>query len=493
MLVRKSQALISVLFCLLLLAGCAQKASSSPPSSSPSSSSSFPTPSAYGNAVLSLDALSANKSVKPSTDFTGLSFELSQVCRVISLDQKNPKYYEQLYLNLGNGILHIGGHSADFGVWRPNGNMSCNASSTIVTQGMIRSLFAFVARIQWKVVWGLNLITYDPQSAAQEAAYIASVAGPSLLAFNFGNEPDLYAKHGWRPANWGYANYLSEWNAYYSDVRHLVPNAQFIGSDACCESAFFYKFLQDESGKIIAAGHHYYAGMVSTNKDYPSPNIPFLLSPYVLQQQTAFLAQWLGATRETNVSLDITETNTFAGGGLSGVSNTYASALWATDYLCDAAFLGVRRAEWQNAGRAAYNVIDDNGNPTPIYYGIFFFHMLVRSPGAAITSAGLQTTLNMTAYKVTDANATVHLVLINKDLTKNASVTIQLNMFATKAQLLRLLAPSPDATNNVSIGGKMLSAQETWSLPTNLESVDVKNNIAQVTVPSGSAVEVTFT
>jgi hypothetical protein len=486
MFVRKWLKILCAFLGFMLIAGCSPESYFSPaskPSATPSS--------VYGNASLSLNRTNANSMVKVDTNFIGLSFELSQICEVIGLDEQNPAYYEQLYLNLGSGIVHIGGHSADFGVWLPDGSTYCSATYTAVTRGMINSFFAFVARIHWQVIWGLNLIENNPQSAASEASYIASVAGSRLLAFNIGNEPDIYAKHGFRPANWGYPDYRSEWNTYYTAIRQLVPAAKFIGSDACCESSFFYNFTSDESQKIIAAAHHYY-----TNEDFygtdQAESIPFLLSDRVSEIQAEYIGKWVETARQAGVPLEITESNTFSGGGKLGVSNTYASALWVIDYLSEAASLGVKRVELQNSSRASYNVIDDNGDPTPLYYGLLFFHMLVQSPGSTIESVGMQTTLDMTTYKVVDADGTVHVVLINKDLKQNASTEIQLGIPSTKAQLLRLTAPSIDATDNISLAGRGLSAQGTWSSPSNLETIPVKKNIADITVPPGSVVEVIF-
>jgi hypothetical protein len=481
---------ISALFVIVFLAGCSPLVNLSNATNATNNPSPSNTSSIRGNTIISLNTTNETNKALINDNPIGLSFELSEVCEILSLDAQNPTRYEQFYKNLGNGVMHVGGHSSELGVWSPYGSPYCSSSHTVVTRSMISAFFAFVARIHWQVIWGLNLIRYNPQAAANEASYVASAAGSSLTAFNIGNEPDLYAKHGFRPANWGYANYIAEWNAYYTAVHQLVPAAKFIGSDACCESPLFYNFVQDESGKIIAATHHFYAGQVIYGSGQ-NADIPYLLSTYLEGQQAEYLSRWRAVAQQAGVPLEITESNTFSNGGIAGVSNTYAAALWATDFLCEAASLGVQSIEFQNSRQALYNAIDDNGNPTPLYYGLLFFHALTQSSNYTVTSVNLQTSLNVTAYKVTDVDGKLHLIVINKDLDQNATVGIQLSASATKAQVLRLTAPSLDATSQVSLGGAMLSSQGTWS-PTNLETISVQGNVAYVTVPKGSAAELTF-
>lgn len=489
MCLRKWPKNISALFCLLFLAGCSPLVNLS--------SFNTPTPSAtfsaissiHGNAVLTLNTVNTKNKVAVNNNL-GLSFELAEVCEILNLDAQNPTRYEQLYKNLGSGVIHIGGHSADLAVWAPYGSMSCSASHTVVTRVMINAFFAFAARIHWQVIWGVNFIANNPQAAASEAAYIALRAGSNLSAFNIGNEPDIYAKHSFRPANWGYTNYKSEWDAYYAAIHKLVPAAKFIGSDACCESPFFYSFAHDEGGKIVAASHHYYAGQVIYGSGQ-NPGIPYLLSTYLEGQQASYISRWEAAAQQAGVPLEITESNTFSNGGIAGVSNTYAAALWAADYLCQASTLGVQRIEFQNAPLKSYNVIDDSGNPTPLYYGLLFFHTLVQSSGSTIASVAVQTSLNVTAYEVVEANGTIHLILINKDQTQDASVGIRLDTPATKAQVLRLTAPKLEATSNVKLGGGTVSPQGKWS-PSNPETISVQGQVASVTVPQGSAAELTF-
>ena len=415
--------------------------------------------------------------------FVSLSFEMGNLCDILGLDQQKPAYYEQLFKNLGTGVFRIGAHSADFSTYSPYGKLACSALHTTINQKAITDFFAFIERIHWKVIWGLDLIKYDPQMAATEASAVANIAGASLLAFAIGNEPDLFVKKNDRPAGWSYTDYKSEWETYYQQVLKAVPDAKFIGPDSCCETPFFYQFTQEEHEKVIATAHHYYTGQ--------EEDIAYLLSKDVSEHRTLRMGQWTAAARQVGLPLMITESNTFSKGGVDGASNTYASALWAVDYLCEASVLGIKSVAFHNAATAYYDAIDINGAPTPLYYGLLLFHTLVQTPKSAIANVSLQTPLMVTAYEVMDGQKAARMLLMNRELKNDAEVEIQLDAPYKTMQLMRLTAPSIDAKNNITLGGSGISDQGTWSA-SKVESVEVNGASVSVKVPRGSAVEVSF-
>ena len=80
------------------------------------------------------------------------------------------------------------------------------------------------------MIHGLNLGANDRAMAADEAAYALKVGGPTLLAFEIGNEPDLYTgRYKIRPNSYGYAQYLSEVEAYRQAILAKSPEAMLAG------------------------------------------------------------------------------------------------------------------------------------------------------------------------------------------------------------------------------------------------------------------------
>lgn len=475
----------SALSPLLLLAALISGCLSGPPGplpNLPGDASSTQTLLQNSNALVSVGAAG---STIPG-DFLGLSIEVSSICGVVQLDAQNPAYYEQLYRNLGSATLHVGGHTADLSQWKPDGTASCAQSGPVVTKALVQSLFAFARRIQWKVTWGLNLIANDPAMAAAEAQYVAEVGGADLTGFTIGNEPELYAKHGYRPTTWGTANYTNEWKQTRDAVLAVLPSAKFIGPEVCCDSDIFSSFIKGSRGdtSLLAISRHYYTRITTD----PPPSINGLLS----QQGTVKFAEaeagWVKYASSYHLPFEITETNSFSNGGIPGVTDTLAASLWITDMLLQSATVGVHQVDIQSAPNASYNAISDQGKPTALYYGLLMAHAAIQR--AKVVQSALQTALNLTAYSFKDALGTLRVVLINKETTQPALVTINTGQLYLNSTFFRLTGPSLSATSDVTLGDRTLSVQGTWSSPS--KSTPLQGAITQVAVPPGSAVCVQF-
>ena len=60
----------------------------------------------------------------------------------------------------------------------------------------LRDLAGFLRATGWSLIWGLNLGSGGIEQAVEEARAVASTAGDHLLAFEIGNEPDLFVHEG---------------------------------------------------------------------------------------------------------------------------------------------------------------------------------------------------------------------------------------------------------------------------------------------------------
>jgi hypothetical protein len=416
-------------------------------------------------------------------DFIGFHIEVSQVCEIIQLDQQKSATYEHLYTNLGSSVLHIGGHTADLSEWVPDGVPSCRTNHSIVTKALIDALFAFARRIHWKVSWGLNLIANNPRSAANEAAYVAAVGGSDFIGFSIGNEPELYVKYGYRPSSWGYTNYLNEWNQYRNAILSIIPSAKFNGPDACCETTLLPNFLSDERQYLTVATHHYYP------KDKPPATPSFLLSKQVSQKFVTVVSKWIALAKVEGLHLELSESNTITDGGIAGVSDSFAAALWASDDLFRAAELGVLQVDFQSAQMKVYDAIDDNGTPKALYYGLLFFHTVTQQ--SKIVQATIHTAFNITAYAVLDSRGSLRVVLVNKDSRHSATIAVNTPRLYRSATIMRLIAPTIGVTTSITVGGSAVSAQGTWT-PSSSEPLALHGTAVDVQVPAGSATSIEF-
>lgn len=408
-------------------------------------------------------------------NLVGFSIEMSQLCALVQVAHNNPTYM-QYYKNLGSSILRIGGNSVDDSVWAPHGQASCatrpakHQQRTVITRQLINQLFTFARQIHWRVIWGLNLAANDPVATADEAANVAQLGGASLLGFTIGNEPELYAQRGFRSDSWNERHFQYEWSQYITRIRQRV-NAEFVGPEACCATSLFNNFLQsDASTNIGVSSHHLYA-ITNTVTGKATPSIPLLLSATTLQNEKRLLDQWTHTAATANTSLALTEVNSVSGGGLSGISNTLAAALWADDLLFQAALRPITSVDFHNTSSASYNALTVNGQVTPLYYGLLLFHYAThraRWLHCTIQYAE-RATPNVSAYALRHADGTTSLFVINKEPARGASIKIalthqsQLSQTYTHTTLVSLTGPAINATSGITLGARTLSAAGTWS------------------------------
>ena len=437
-----------------------------------------------------LTIISQEKTLAISSSFIGLNIEMKQLCSVLQTDATHQQAYEQLFTNLGTGILHVGGHSADGATWQPDGVPVCG-DNPVLTKTSVQSLFAFAQRIHWNVIWGLNFLINNTPMIADEAAYVATVGGSSLLGFSIGNEPELFAKHGDRPAAWGLKDYLAEWEANRNAVLAQVPTAKLFGPEACCQNPpWFDSFVQSEgnSKTLVAASRHYYSysGASPLASQLTAAS---LLLPKVLANYTLAAREWATTAAQAKIPLDITEINSISNGGIRGISNTFAATLWVTDILCQSALLGVDQMDFQEVPGSAYAPIDAQAVPQPIYYGLLFFHLATVQ--ASLLSSVLNTTENVSACVLKGVDGTLRVVIINKEPQRGIDLTINPGSSYHKVTTLRMQAPSFAPTAKITLGNNAIAGDGTWSMSSPTPQ-PVQTTQTVLSVPASSAALFTF-
>ena len=70
----------------------------------------------------------------------------------------------------------------------------------MVNDAVLRDLGSFLEATGWKLIWALNLGKGSEADAIAEARSVLRIAGERLLAFEIGNEPDLFGRAKHRPA-----------------------------------------------------------------------------------------------------------------------------------------------------------------------------------------------------------------------------------------------------------------------------------------------------
>jgi hypothetical protein len=385
---------------------------------------------------------------KLPTAFLGFNLELSSICSVLDLDTADQASYERLYTAIGPGILHIGGHSADLSAWSASGSFACSASQSVVTDALVTSIFAFARRIHWRVIWTLPLLSYDPASAAAEAAAIAHIGGSSLLALAIGNEPELYSRRfGGRDSSWNSSAYLSQWQTEEKAVIASVPQAAISGPDTCCSNDFYPNFVQAAGSisQVTLLTHHFYTRSTVGS----APTIQELLSMTTYTQFTTELQGWIKTAHSVGLPFALTEVNSISNGGAPGVSNTAGATFWLASLCFAAAAQGVSFVAIQEALHASYNVIEDDGQPSVLYTALQLVHQVVANSQLVAVSGTIPASLQIIATRHSDGS--IQIVLINHDPQQPLSISVATPRGTHAQTLTTLTAPALSSTSHAQL------------------------------------------
>lgn len=420
-------------------------------------------------------------------DFTGLGYEISSVARPGLLSRTN-QVYVQLVRTLGTGgVIRIGGNTGDYAKYSPNAAAVSTARGTVVNDAVLKDLGGFLEATGWKVIWALNLGQGTEADAIAEARIISTIAGERLLAFEIGNEPDLFARAKHRKPEYVYEDWLAEYRRYKVALRKEFPRIPFAGPDVAGKTEWVTRFAADEGKDSVLLTHHYYR-----EGQNPSSSIEKLLGvdPKLQTQLTALKA----ASQACGVPYRICEVNSFSGGGRPGVSDTMAGALWVLDYMFTLAANGCAGVNMETGVNhldfiSSYSPIgdDEHGHHSakPEYYGMLAFSLAAKGQLLAVESDANSPEIK--AYASQSGRGALSVTLINKGATA-PSITVNLGQHikARQASLIRLSGPAIDAKTGITLGGAEVTADGKWKAAKS-ESVHVRNGQFAVTLQPGSA------
>jgi len=287
-------------------------------------------------------------------NFIGLSYETQQLSDPKFFSPANHGLIAQLRALAPSGVLRLGGNTSDYGFWKPTpastppprakreykvGDPPPDLSYA-VTPEAVQNLRSFLDATGWTCLYGINLGTNIPALAAAEAEFVARTLGPKLGYFQIGNEADRFGTTIRDPKTWTADTYLDEWLTFAKAILSRLPNAKFGMPDIASNAQWFAtigdRLANDPIRSHIAClTHHYYIG--------GPPSDPTMTIGRILRRdpKVAEVAKTVrAAAAKLNTAWRMTEGNTCYRGGKPGVSDVFASSLWAADYLLTLASLG---------------------------------------------------------------------------------------------------------------------------------------------------------
>ena len=431
-------------------------------------------------------------------DFLGLSYETAQLAHPEFFSTDNAGLAGFLR-SLGNGVLRIGGNTSEYAFWTPHPSASDAPQSaapvglakgrkppaiTPTTPQSIRNLRQFLDSVDWRAIYGLNLGKGTPKQAAEEAAFVSDTLGDRLVSFQIGNEADLYSDNGLRSASYNYAAFARDWKTFHEAVKARVPRAKFAGPDTS-GSEWLVPFAQQFGSDVVELSTHYYALGPASD---PAMNIPRLLSANPRWQVVA--PEIHQAMAESHLPYRLTETNSCYGGGKPGVSNTFASSLWALDLMLQLLTVCGCGINFHSGGYGWYapivGTLDYGLIARPEYFALLAMAQLLGGHMVRSQLDSAEAGPLFVAYAAQDAQGRLRTVAINKDAGKNVRLTLEANASGERVSIERLIAPGLDDEQDTTFAGSPVGAEGS-SRPDRVEHVAVRNGTAECDIPAGSA------
>ncbi len=425
-------------------------------------------------------------------DFLGLSFEATTLTDFSSLTQGGTM--ARLLGSLGHGTLRFGGGSVNRYVdFQQPGTQRPRWATHPVSPADLRALGSLAHQAGWKVLLTMNLAHYEPGDAAEEAASAHREINSALAGIAIGNEPDRFGEYGLRSSTWDFSQYANQLAAYRGAIAASAPGTRVAAPDVSTGEPPLPWVWESIGLHPAILTDHYYPLTACGHK----PTATELLSPEVRLQESVMLSTLADIQRTSRAPLELDETNDISCKGQAGVSNTFASALWAADYIARTMRAGLRGVDFHTLLNLpeSYTALVGEGtslHPNPEWYALLLTHAL---QGARVLPTSVSAGSNTTAQAFQGPNGALELLLVNFDLAGSRPTRVTLGLHGGSAQggtILRLTAPAVLATTGVKLGGEEVAASGQWRPKLPLPTLDDRSGRLGLSMPAASAALVTI-
>jgi hypothetical protein len=446
------------------------------------------------NATLSVTA-SAVATLAPQ--FLGLAYEKQSL--TTSLFSAANTSLVGLFLRLGPGVLRLGGASVDQCVWTSNG---AGQTPGQIAPSDVAALAAFLHATGWSCIYGVNLGgaatgATTPQLAAAEVACVSQQLGDALLSVELGNACETYgasffagSQAGSLSGSWSVEAFEALWQQFRSAILAVTPTTTFAGpaaaSDVYSWTLPFAEFVTRSQLGLLTQQYTHGLSSNASVDDLVTPDATLATELLDLHY----------SSQSVDIPFRIDSCAAYDNGGAPGVSNAYASALWAIDIIFQSALNGASGIHFQTGGEQPNTPILDNDGAVigvqPVLYGLLL--SALAGSGSLLSTQLDASSLNVTAYALQNQTSGMSILLVNKDATQNLDLSITLPQSMTSATLQQMTqisagasAPSLSALNGVTIQGATVATDGSFA-PTEPYTVMVSGTSLSCYVPALSAV-----
>lgn len=444
--------------------------------------------------------------------FVGLSLEMKTLEDYAGTD---PDAINPVFLHLiediapgQSPVLRLGGDSTDWSWWPiPNVPRPPGVTFTL-TPNWFAVAHSLATAVRGKLILGVDLEADNRTVAAGEAnAMVARIGRDQLAALELGNEPELYGSFGWyrsaagkpvpgRPRDYDPSAFVRD----YSSFAPHLPDVPLAGPSSGAPQwlARLDSFLDAEPRVRLVTVHAYPLKHCTKSKVI---TIPQLLSEQSSRGLAATVSPYVAIAAAHHAPLRVDEMNGISCGGTRGVSDTFTSALWVLDTLFEMARSGVSGVNIHSVPGGINEILgpaDTGGTQRmrvhPEFYGMMMFAQAAPA-GSRLLKLGTSTPPGVKVWATRASDGVIHVVVINKRLSKSQSLRLGVTGAHGTAEVEQLRAPSVQSTGGVTLGGQTFGAETSTGVlagPAAHRTVAPSNGAYPVTVPPASATMLTI-
>ncbi len=436
--------------------------------------------------------------------FLGLSTEFT----TLPLLEEHPILWERVIDHMAPSPvfpLRIGGDSSEH-VELTNRPIRLPPWALGPTPKLVNETARVMSQSQLQLMIDIDTIIGTPDGAAAWMAALLSslhhqLNHGNIAAFEIGNEPDIYNSKAWEgginiegnaPANPDHVepanlptvitptSFAETYQAYARALHSATPTVPLMApalADAT-DLGWIKTLLRYRTKSLKVITVHIYPYSACAQPGQPTyPTIQKILS----EAATAGMARTVGPVvalaHRNKLGVRVTEINSVTCGGVQGVSNTFATALWAPDAmfgLMRAGVEGVNLHARVTAINRPFSFNQQGLQTRPLLYGLILFKRMLGGGDDRLVPVQVRSSqsLDLKVWAVRSlvsqdfdegtpfVRNPLKTLVINKG-PSSAVITLHLPT-RSRAFIQRLLAPSASSTSGVTLDGQQLGHDGFW-------------------------------
>ena len=434
--------------------------------------------------------------------FLGLSTEYS----TLPLVEKHTALYERVLENLfvrfehrDPLVLRIGGDSAEhvrfdkkkihFPPWAFHFNQKVADDTIRVMNGL-----------RLRVIIDINTISSNPREVSawmKDFTTSPHLEIGTVVAFELGNEPDIYDKKAWQggllhatdqpalqprgvkpnlPDKITPTSFAKKFRTYALALHRAAPRVPLVAPALAkpTDNVEWIKTLlrRPHPGLRVVSAHIYPYTACGPHTGSKYATIQKVLSENATAGMARTARPSIVVAHKAGLPLRLTEINSVTCGGVQGVSNTFATALWAPDALFELMRAGVEGVHLHARVKSINRPFSFNAQglqTRPLLYGLILFtKMLKGAISARLVPVHVRTgrSLHLKLWAVRSNQSEIgprsvlRVLAINKG---RGAAVVHLHLpTSSPAYVQRLLARSASSTAGVTLGGQQLDHHAYW-------------------------------